>query len=151
MSAPTAPVLGADGIFVVNTGSHNSPTWDEMDNVRDIELSLDFTDVEVTLRAGGGYKAHEPALADISFSTEHLHDPADTQLTTLRNAAIARTMLEVGIMDQDIATAGSQGFTMPVKAFSFKPSQMLDGIMSDAFDWKICYASFTPSYVTVGS
>ena len=143
--------MGADGVLVLNSGSLETPTWNEMLNLRDLEWSLSYSDVEVSSRIGGGYKMHEPALGDIAFSTEHLHDPADTQLATLRDAALGPIAVDLAIMDGEIDETGSQGFRMRVKAFDFKRAEMLDGIMSQAFDWKLCYSATPPEYLIIGA
>lgn len=151
MAAPVAPILGANCFFLLNSGTIDTPTWGEMNNVRDIEPSVSFTDVEVSARFGGGYKVHEPALADLSFSTEHLYDPYDVQLSILRVSALARTLLDVAIMDGPIDTDGSQGYRVQVKAFSHKRSEMVDGILSESFEWKPCYSTIAPQYLVVGA
>lgn len=143
--------MGANGNLCLNSGTLGTPVWSEMNNVRDIEWALDFTDVDISARVGGGYKMHEPALGDIAFSTEHLYDPADAQLDTLRTAALNRTAIDLAIMDGAIDVTGSQGFRMRVKAFSMKKPEPLDGIMAQSFDWKLCYSSTPPTYLVVGS
>lgn len=145
----TAPVMGANCFFYLNSGTIATPTWDEMNNVRDIEISVSYTGVDITARFGGGFKVHEPALADLSFSTEHLYDPADTQLTDLRTVALNRTLLDVAIMDGDIVVVGNQGYRVQVKAHSHKRSEMVDGILSESFDWKPCYSTQAPLYLVV--
>lgn len=151
MAAPTAPVKGSDCYFALNSGTVGTPTWNDMPNVRDIEPTCSATDVDVTPRASGGFKFHEPALFDLSFSTEHFYDPYDAQLTVLRTTFLTRALLDVAIMDGDIATAGSQGYRVQVKAFSHKRSEMVDGILSESFDWKPCYSTTVPDYLVVGA
>lgn len=149
MAAPTAPVMGANGFLAFNTGSYETPTFDEMPNVRDIDWAIDFTDVDVTSRVGDGWKMHEPALADVAFSTEHLYDPADTQLDTLRTSALTRAAVEMVLLDGDFDTQGSQGIRLSVKAFKLGAPQPLDGIMAQAFDWKACYSANPPEYIEI--
>src|SRR5262245_11021781 len=105
----TAPVLGANGKLYYNTGSFGSPVWDLIPNCRDIETSLDFTDSDVTTRAGATMKQHEPALADLSFSISMLYDPNDADMAVLITAAWTRSAIEFLILDDLESIAGSQG------------------------------------------
>lgn len=151
MAAPVAPIMGANCVFCLNSGTIETPVWTEMNNVRDLEPSVSFSGVDITARFGGGFKVHEPALADLSFSTEHLYDPADIQLDVLRTSALARILVDVAIMDGPIDEDGSQGYRVQVKAHSHKRSEKVDGILSESFDWKPCYSVQAPQYYIVGA
>lgn len=151
MAAPTAPIQGANAYFALNSGTVGTPTWNDMPNCMDLTPSNSASDIDVSARYGGGYKVHEPGLFDLSFSTKHLYDPADTQLLALRTAFLARTLVDVAIMDQDIATAGSQGYRVQVKAFKHDREEAIDGILMESFDWKPCYSTQAPQYLIVGA
>lgn len=148
MAAPTAPVLGINGKLYRNTGSYGSPVWDLIPNCMDLELKHDWTDVEVTVRSGGGAKQHEPGLIDFGFTLKMLYDPADTDMTTLIAAAAARTGIEFLALDQAVGTAGSFGTRAFCKIFNYTKSENADGIMMASFDIKNAYSTNTAATYT---
>lgn len=148
MPAPTAPILGANGKLYRNTASNASPTWDLIPNCRSITPHISLSDVDVSGRAGGAAKQHEPGLIDFDWSLEMLYDPADTDMTTLITATYARTGVEFLILDQAQATTGSFGVRAFCKIFDFKRPEEIDGIMSASFELKNAYSTNAPATYT---
>lgn len=148
MSAPTAPILGANGKLYRNTGTYGSPTWDLVPNCRSITGNHSWSDVNVSGRAGGAAVQHEPGLIDFDFSIEMLYDPSDTDFTTIRDAAFARTGIEFALLDQASGTAGSYGTRAFCKFFNYKRPEEIDGIMSASFDIKNAYSTNPPAAMT---
>ncbi len=148
MTAPVAPIPGFNGKLYRNTGTNDSAVWDEMPNVRDIEAPLEFDDVNVSSRLGGGFKQHEPGQGDISLSLAMLHNPLDADMVALITAAWARTETQLLILDQAQSTAGSQGIKAFFKIFKAARKEALDGMMEQMFDLKLCYTIYPPTYVT---
>lgn len=148
MAAPTAPVRGDLGKLYRNTGTYGSPTWSEVSNVDDVNFPLELSDQDVTKRNGGGFKQHEPGLADIAATLKMLHDPADTAMAAFITAAWNRTSIELYILDQAYSTAGSQGIRATFKFFKQSRTEPVDGYMMQEFDVKPCLASNAPAYVT---
>lgn len=149
MAAPVAPIMGASGRFYRNTGTRLAPVFDSIQNVRDIEAPISFTDVDVSSRRGGGFKQHEPALGDITLSITMLYDPADADMVTFIACATARKSVELAIMDQDILVAGVQGIIAVFKIFNMSRMEGVDGIMEQKFEFKLCYADDPPIYVSL--
>lgn len=149
MAAPTAPILGANGKLYRNTGSNDSPTWDLIPNVRDIEAPLEFSDIDVSSRLGGGFKQHEPGLGDIMLNLIMLYNPADLDMVALITAAWTRAETQLLILDAAYDNAGSQGIKAFFKIFKSGRKEGVDGIMEQAFDLKLCYSAYPPSYVTM--
>lgn len=148
MSAPTAPVLGANGKLYRNTGSYVSPVWDLIPNCRSLTPKHSMTDVEVSVRAGGAAKQHEPGLFDFSFTLEQLYDPADTDQTALITAFQNRTGVEFLALDQASGTTGSFGTRAFCKIFDYEKGEEIDGIMSAKFEIKNAYSTNPPAFFT---
>lgn len=148
MAAPTVPIMGANGKLYRNTGSYGSPTWNLISNVRDIEPNWEFGDADVSSRAGGGFRWHEPTLVDIAFSATMLYDPADDDYVAFLAAAQARTAIDIFVLDQAQATAGSQGPRGIFKIFKFGRKEGLDGMMEVNIDFKLAYSANPPTWST---
>ena len=158
MAAPFAPIIGSTGKIYRNTATindptfgliphPNNPTWDLMPNVRDVEVPIDFTDVDVTSRLGGGFKQHEPALGDLSLSLVMLYNPYDDDMAFLIKAAWLRLAVELLILDQDRQVNLSQGIRATFKVFKSSRPEKVDGMMEQMFDLKPCWTQYAPSYV----
>ena len=52
-----AHVLSENAKLYYNSGSYASPTWVEICNVKDVTLSLEKDEVDVTTRCSGGLKS----------------------------------------------------------------------------------------------
>lgn len=109
MAAPTAPVMAFNGKAYRNTGSYGSPTWTLIDNVGDIEITDSMTKSPLSLRMAGGLKFNLPGEREINIAFKMLYNPADTNMTALRTAYLARTTVDIVLLDQAVATAGSSG------------------------------------------
>ncbi len=49
--------LGLDARLYRNTGTYASVTWNEVKNVKDLTLSLEAGEADVTTRGNGGWRA----------------------------------------------------------------------------------------------
>ena len=113
-------VLSENAKLYRNSGSYGSPTWVEIDNVKDLTLNLDKDETDVTTRGSGGFKEFVDGMIDASIDWGMLWDTADANFTAIRTAFFAKTNIEFLILDGDEATAGSQGLrvTCMIKAFT---------------------------------
>ena len=48
--------LGLDCVLHRNTGSYATPTWNACPNVKDLTLSMEKSEADVTTRASGGWR-----------------------------------------------------------------------------------------------
>lgn len=109
-------VLSENAKLYRNTGTHATPTWNEIANVKDLTLNMDKDETDVTTRASGGWKEFVDGLIDGSVDFSMLWDPADADFTALQTAFFAKTPIEFAIMDGIITGAGSTG-NQGLKAF----------------------------------
>lgn len=131
-----------------NTGTYGTPVWDLVPNVKDVSVPWDFNEVDVSRRAGGGFAESEPALTKISVDFDMIEDTADTDFTTFRDAAIAKTSIGMLVLNGLQATAGSCGLRAEMKFFKMGQGQKLDDAMRVEFSMKPCYSSNAPSWYT---
>jgi hypothetical protein len=149
VAAPTAPILGFNCKLYRNTSTYESPSWNEIPNCETVEAPIEFTDIEVSSRAGGGWKQHEPGMGDIGFTlTMPVYDPADADYIALLAAAQARTSIDFWMLDQSSGTTGSQGPRARFKCFKFGRTEELDGVCGFYFEYKICYDTNAPAWST---
>jgi predicted secreted protein len=115
-----AHVLSENAKLYYNTGTYGSPTWSLIGNVKDVTLSMEKDEVDVTTRASGGFKEYVDGLIDASVNFSMLWDTADTAFTAVKTAFFAKTSVEMLVCDGLYATTGTQGLhaICMVKSFS---------------------------------
>jgi len=143
--ASTAVRLGKDACLYRNTGSYASPTWDIIDNVRDLTLGLEMDGADASIRSYGGYAADEPTLLRVPVSFNMNYDTADTDWEALRAAFFGRTAVECLILDRATA-AGAQGMRASFKLHKFGRGEPLAGIQTTDVEMKPCIAINAPAW-----
>jgi hypothetical protein len=101
--------LGLDAKLYRNTGVFATPVWDLVGNVRDLTLSLEAGEADVSTRSNNGWRATVGTLKDASLEFEMVWDTADADFTAIRDAFFNNTNIEFAVMDGLITGAGSSG------------------------------------------
>lgn len=143
--------LGLDAKLYRNTGTFASPTWTEVQNVKDLTLNLEAGEADVTTRGNAGWRATLAALKDASIEFEMVWDTADTDFTAIKDAFFGSTGIEFAVMDGDITVAGTQGLRATMSITSFSRSEPLEEAISVSVAAKPTYADNPPSWMTVAA
>jgi len=101
--------LGLSAKLYYNNGTYESPNWQEISNAKDVTLSLESSEADVTTRANDGWRATVGALKDASVEFQMVWDSADAGFQKIRDAWLNGTGLEILVLDGDKDTAGNQG------------------------------------------
>ncbi len=103
-------ILGMDAkLYYSTTLAEVITSMTEADNVRDLTLSMNAGEADVTTRGNSGWRATAATLKEAELTFEMLWKPSDAFFTAIRNAFLNSTSLELAPLDQDRATAGAQG------------------------------------------
>lgn len=100
-------------------------SWVEMDNIRDLEISMERDRADVTTRAANGWKAEKPTLATFEVTGEMLYDPTDANFTAFWNAFLNNTDVEMAFANGDIDTNGTKYIHVTVGVQSFGRNEPL--------------------------
>jgi Phage tail tube protein len=141
--------LGLDAKLYRNTGTHAAPAWNEVKNVKDVTLSLEAGEADVTTRANAGWRATVATLKDGSVEFEMVWDTADDDFTAIRDAFLNHTALEFAVMDGDIATAGSQGLRAACAVTNFSRNEALEEAITVGVTVKPTFSANPPVWMTV--
>jgi len=98
----------------------------EMGNVRDVTLTLEAGEADITTRANSGWRATAPTLREATAEFEMVWKPGDAGFDAVKNAFLTSTTLELAILDQDKATAGAQGPKGSFSITSFSRNEALE-------------------------
>jgi len=103
-------VLGMNaGLYQGAAGETNPTLMDEVDNVRDVNLSLEAGEADITTRANGGWEATAPTLRKCTVEFQMVWKPGDTVFEAIKNAFLTSGTVAMAVLDQKVTIAGAQG------------------------------------------
>lgn len=114
--------LGKDGELSISetlfTALNAIPAgMNEFDNVRDLEITTDTDEIDITTRANAGFKATAATIKESTIEFEALWKKNDARFNELEAAWDSSGEIAVAAMDGPIATSGNSGlvgnFTVP--------------------------------------
>ena len=141
--------LGLDAKLYRNTGTHGSPTWNEVTNVKDLTLNLEAGEADVSTRGNGGWRANIATLKDASLEFEMVWDTADDDFTAIRTAFLTNGSIEFAVLDGGSAVAGSQGLRALMAITNFSRSEPLEEAITVSVTAKPTYSTDPPEWMTV--
>jgi hypothetical protein len=141
--------LGLDAKLYRNAGTHASPVWNEIRNVKDVTLNLEAGEADVTTRGNAGWKATVATLKDGSIEFEMVWDTADDDFGAIRDTFLNRGAMEFAVMDGDITVAGSQGLRATCMVTNFSRNEALEEAITVSVTVKPTYAANPPSWIVV--
>ena len=144
-----AHVLSQNAKLYRNTGTYSVPVWDLIGNVKDLTLSLEKDETDVTTRASGGWKEFVDGMKDATVEFGMLWDTGDADFDAFQGAFINNTSVEVLVLDGLAATAGSEGLraTMMVKSFT-RNENLGEALMVDVSLRPVKNANSAPVWYT---
>ncbi|MGL6097131.1 MAG: phage tail tube protein [Fimbriiglobus sp.] len=141
--------LGLDAKLYRNTGSFLAPAWDEVDNVKDVTLTLEAGEADVTTRGNNGWRATVATLKDAGIEFEMVWDSADPDFSAFRDAFLNRGAVEVAVMDGPIAQSGSQGLRATCMVTKFTRTEPLEEAITVAVTIKPTFSDNPPIWHVV--
>ena len=92
-----AVVLGLDAILMRGAAGQTAAT--EVKNVKDLTLTMESGEADVTTRATSGWKASIATLKEASLEFGILYDTEDADFTAFRDAYFSNTALALFVTD----------------------------------------------------
>ena len=103
-------------------GAAGASAATEMGNVKDVTLTLEAGEADVTTRANLGWRATAPTLRECTAEFEMVWDPTDAGFTAIKNAFLTAGLVALKILDQD----GGQGPDGDFAITSFSRNEALE-------------------------
>jgi hypothetical protein len=141
--------LGMDAKLYRNSATYASPTWDLIGNVKDLTLSLETGEADVTTRGNAGWRATVATLKDGSLEFEMVWDTEDADFTAIRTAFLNNAAIEMAILDGLVATTGSQGLRASFMVTNFTRNEPLEEAITVSVSMKPTYSANAPAWMTV--
>jgi hypothetical protein len=130
-------------------GTFGSPTWNLVDNVKDVTAVFPKDQLEASTRASSKLKEYEPGRGDFSITGMIRVKEDDTDFTAFETAWLADSELDLMILDGANDVTGSRGYRMKMKLFSFDEDSADDGVLFRSFELKPCISSDAKQTVVV--
>ncbi|MCC7407485.1 MAG: hypothetical protein IT442_05400 [Phycisphaeraceae bacterium] len=113
-------ILGMNAKLYFGTAGATAAT--EMTNVRNVTLTLEAGEADVTTRANQGWRATAPTLRECTCEFEMVWDPADAGFTAIKDAFLAAGTVALKILDK----ANGQGPDGDFSITSFSRGEQLE-------------------------
>ena len=113
-------ILGKDAKLYHGVAGATAAT--EMSNVRDVTLTLEAGEADVTTRANSGWRATAPTLRECTCEFEMVWDPTAAGFTAIKNAFLASGLIALKILDK----TGGQGPDGDFAITSFSRNEALE-------------------------
>ncbi len=148
-----AQKLGLDCKLYYSTDGNEDPivpgNWTELTNVKDVTLTLERGEADVTTRANAGWRATAAALKDGSIEFEMIWDTEDAGFTALQEAWNNGTTIGILALDGGVAVSGSQGLVADMNVINFSRNEPLEEAVTVSVSLKPGYSSEAPRWVTI--
>lgn len=150
------PKTGHSMKLYYNTGTSGTPTWVEVDEIEDLNVSqLQFSVAELRRRANNFTKNLASLEEPIEVEFRLHHGLGETQFDQIRADHFNRASREWAIMDGDITVNGQEGLRCPFFVAGFPWEQNLQDVSGHDVRLVIAYHSesgteLDPSWYEVG-
>jgi len=102
-------ILGMNAKIYQGPAGTDLATLTEMANVKDVTLSLEAGEADVTTRANQGWRATAPTLRECTAEFEMLWKPGDAGFDAIKTAFLTSATLALAVLTGEKATSGTEG------------------------------------------
>lgn len=139
--------LGMEAVLNYKTGGQDGTgSWVELANVRDVTLSLEAGEADVTTRANSGWRAVVATLKEASVEFEMVWDTADAGFGAVKDAYLNNAPIGMQILDGSSSGAG-EGLQADFMITSFSRSESLEEAITVSVTAKVTYSDTPPSWI----
>jgi len=146
-----AEVLGLNAKLYYDVLGAANDDWTEMENVKDVTLTLTKSEADVTTRGSNGWRQTVGALKEATLDFEMVWDTDDDGFTAIQDAFINNTSIGMAAMDGDIDVVGTQGLVADFDVVSFTRTEPLEEVLKVAVSVKPTYSVTAPEWTTVAA
>ena len=102
-------ILGMNAKIYQGDADADLTAMNEMGNVRDVTLSLEAGEADITTRANSGWRATAPTLRECTCEFEMVWKPSDAGFQAVKAAFLDATELALAVLTDEKATSGAEG------------------------------------------
>jgi len=144
--------LGLDAkLYLCAAGIGGTPVWTEVTRAKDVTLTVNKGEADVSSRGGGGWKATVGTLKDASVEFDLVYDPDDAAFGILRDAFLDGTAVGLAAMDGAVDAAGSQGLWADCAILKFDRKEPLEQALTVSVTAKPTLTANAPEWKEVSA
>ncbi len=106
-------------------------------NVKDVTISSDAGEADVTVRGNDGWRATAPTLKESSLEFEMIVRPSDAAYLALRNAFLNSTLVGMAALTGLVGVSGSEGIVGDYGVTSFPRAEPLEEAITASVTMKL--------------
>lgn len=136
--------LGMEAKLLFKVGGQGGGgAWVALNNVRDVTLSLETGEADVTTRANNGWRATVATLKEASVEFEMVWDTADAGFTAIKNAYLGNDIIGLQVLDGE----AGQGLQADFMITAFSRSEALEEAITVSVTAKVTYSATAPTWI----
>jgi hypothetical protein len=136
--------LGMDARLNFKAGGQGgADAWAELTNVKDVTLSLETGEADVTTRANSGWRATVATLKEATVEFEMVWDTADAGFTAIKNAFLTNAAIGFQVLDGDSGSGLQADFMIT----NFSRNEALEEAITVSVTAKVTYSTTAPSWI----
>jgi len=124
-------------------GQDGAGSWLELTNTKDVTLSLEAGEADVTTRGNDGWRAIVATLKEASVEFEMVWDTGDAGFDAIKDAYLGNGIIGVQILDGD----SGEGLQADFMITSFSRSEALEEAIMVSVTAKVTYSTTPPSWI----
>ena len=139
--------LGMDAVLNFKVGGQGGVgAWVELTNAKDVTLSLEAGEADVTTRANAGWRAIVATLKEASVEWEMVWDTADAGFGAVKDAFLTNGVIGIQILDGS-GSGGGEGLQADFMITGFSRNEPLEEALTMSVTAKVTYSTTPPSWI----
>lgn len=126
-------------------GQGGAGSWVELTNVKDVTLSLEAGEADVTTRANNGWRATVATLKEATVEWEMVWDTADTGFGAIKDAFLGNDVIGLQVLDD--ATGSGEGLQADFMITNFSRNEALEEAITVSVSAKVTYSASAPTWL----
>ena len=119
-------IMGKDAKIYQGAAEAELSVLTEMSNVKDVTLTLEAGEADVSTRANAGWRATAATLRECSAEFEMVWKPGDAGFDAIKTAFLTGGTIELAVLDQAREATGAQGPKGSFAITSFTRNEALE-------------------------
>jgi hypothetical protein len=127
-------------------GQGGAGSWVELTKLKDVTLSLEAGDADVTTRANNGWRATVATLKEATVEWEMVWDPTDVGFGAIKDAFLGNDVIGLQVLDDATGGAG-EGLQADFMITNFSRNEALEEAITVSVSAKVTYSASAPTWL----
>jgi hypothetical protein len=130
-------------------GQGGAGSWVELTNVKDVTLSLEAGEADVTTRANNGWRATVATLKEATVEWEMVWDPTDAGFGAIKDAFLGNDVIGLQVLDDATPGGGGagEGLQADFMITNFSRNEALEEAITVSVSAKVTYSASAPTWL----